>query len=500
MFAHCNSRCSADTARSRGCAALIVAVLCLAAGVAIAQTTQPIADPASADAQPAQPVRPLHLPPPDVACVNRGNVRISYAVADNSAPPTRAEVWYTLDHGRTWHKVPHAVLRKNDINFEVPKDGLYGFFVILENEGGASSPPPQPGTGPQQWLNVDQTAPLVQILQVRPDPQFALNRELTIRWNINDANLGDRPVTIHYRTQQTKAYRRLVENLPPTGSHSWTVPDHLSGRLDLRISAIDEAGNTGTTDCDWLRLVANGVVDARPRHARSMTAGRIDNVPGAPTHQTETRIRPAELRKRPRPQENITWDDFEPLPAELRKHHSDTKSNADTNKSQGAADDARNRYDLGTWHRLRGEHAVAVARFREALELDPDLIPARNDLAALLYLRGDYETAKREYQRILEQDPRHLSALKGLAVVEAKLRNFHSASESLEKILMFAPDDAEAWLHLGDTRLFMGDRAGAREAWTQAEALETASEEIKERARRRLTIYRADGLDLAPAR
>lgn len=477
----------------------VLTAIGLLAGVASAQDIahpNPASEPATDSVAEAAP--PMHQPPADIACVNRPSVRISYATTENSAPASSAEVWYTLDRGGRWLEVTQPVLHDGAITFGVPQDGLYGFFVVLQNAGGASSPPPTPGMKPQQWMKVDQTAPLVQVLQVRPDPQFALNRELTIRWTSDDESLGDRPVSIHYRTPQTKAYRLLAEQLPPNGIQNWVVPDHLSGRLDLKITATDKAGNTGVCTCDWLRLAANGIVDTRPRHSRAVTAGNIDPVPGVPT--PENRIRTAKRDKRPDPKDNISWDDFEPLPAEVRKQYVDQRNAEGIDKSQGAADDARNRYDLGTWHRLRGEHAIAIARFREALELDPDLLAARNDLAALLFLRGDYETAEREYQQILERDSHRVSALKGLAVVHAKLRNFHSAAAALEQILIFAPDDAEAWLHLGDARLFMGDRAGAREAWTQAETLESASTEIKDRAQRRLTIYRADGLDLNAAK
>jgi Flp pilus assembly protein TadD len=133
-----------------------------------------------------------------------------------------------------------------------------------------------------------------------------------------------------------------------------------------------------------------------------------------------------------------------------------------------------------------------MARFREALKLDPDLSAARNDLAGLLYLEGDYEGAERELQLVLSRDERHRPALKTLALVQATLRNYRSSAESLEKLLVLDAEDAEAWLYLGDVRLFMGQRSAAREAWSKAAAGQAAPEETRQRAQKRLAIYRVD--------
>jgi hypothetical protein len=61
------------------------------------------------------------------------------------------------------------------------------------------------------------------------------------------------------------------------------------------------------------------------------------------------------------------------------------------------------------------------------------------------------------------------------------------------------PTDAEAWLYFGDVAMFMGDRAGAREAWAKAGGLDGVSEEVRRRASERMKLYpgRSAGAELA---
>jgi Flp pilus assembly protein TadD len=158
--------------------------------------------------------------------------------------------------------------------------------------------------------------------------------------------------------------------------------------------------------------------------------------------------------------------------------------------SDEAAFEAKKQYDLGTWHRLRGEDDVALLRYREALQISPEFTAARNDLAALLVLRGQLAEAETEYRRVLTTEAKHRPALKGLALVQAKRGSYRSAHSTLQTLLLIDPNDAETWLHFGDVSMFMGDRPAALEAWTKSRDLESKPTKTKTRAENRLDIYR----------
>jgi tetratricopeptide (TPR) repeat protein len=280
----------------------------------------------------------------------------------------------------------------------------------------------------------------------------------------------------------------LADTLAASSSFTWTLPEQAEGRIDIKVSATDRAGNTGRYVADWLRVRGNNATSTRTatradNRGRVLPAGVSEPDDSAAEHSdTAADHRPAQPPlDSPKPRVESTA-----LLGVLDRADRDA-----VEASSRTASEAKKRYDLGTWHRLRGEHAVAIARFREALELDPKLVAARNDLAGLLYLQGDYEAAQKELQQVLVDQPRHIPALKSLALVRASLRNYRSAEETLQKLLLLAPEDADAWLYLGDVRMFMGDRAAAREAWLSAAEFDEVSGEVKERARKRLEMYPA---------
>jgi len=447
----------------------------------------------------------------NVESVASSRVLIWFEMAPDSEPFTRTDLWYTEDGARTWRlwteqsgmadSRKHAPAQRagssraglpaggssaegsldyvsrdegsltgkafaplSPIIFDAQSDGLYGFYVVLYNAAGGSAPPPESGMAPQKWVRVDRSAPIVQVLTFRADDHFDVNREIHIRWTAQDDNLPDRPIKLHYRCEQTKTFRLIADLLAADGSYRWTVPEDVSGRVDVKVSATDRAGNTGRYRAEWLTMGGSRIQG-------------LDEDSGA--HPGVASMNPQTLE----PSNPLTLKPMNPL------WRGDPPPAADV-VDGGAAKQAKNKYDLGTWHRLRGEYDVAMLRYREALKFNPDLLEARNDLGGLLFLQKRYEEAERELQRVLAKAPRHLAALKSLALVQATRRNYQSARETLQKLLLLNPDDAEAWMHFGDVTMFTGDRPRAREAWRKAGSLGTASAAVKERAAKRLAIYK----------
>lgn len=435
--------------------------------------------------------------PPDELVRNLSSSRVvlSFKAAPGSAPVTGVNVWYTDDHTRSWNTCSGKLNpEKSRVLFEAPHDGLYGFFIVLHNAYGFSELPPQPGSAPHQWVYVDRVNPDVQIVELRLDEDFMDNREVHIRWRASDERFSDRPVRMHFRSEQTKSYQLISENLDSEGSFRWTVPEEITGRLSVKVSAVDQAGNEGRSVVDSLSI------DEFGGHSPDLAAARSDSDRPGDFESESVRIRnprdarpestgpnhSAESNHQDRPVSNATSK----LVASIYREPPAQSPTIGTE----ASTEAEKRYDQGTWHRVRGEYDLAMVRFREALKHDPNLVGARNDLAGLLFLRGQHEAAEQEFKRVLTVDPRHVPALKSLALVQATSRNYQSALESLNKLLLIDETDAEAWLYLGDVTMFRGDRLAAREFWARSRDLKTASDETVKRASRRLAIYRGDRL------
>lgn len=105
---------------------------------------------------------------------------------------------------------------------------------------------------------------------------------------------------------------------------------------------------------------------------------------------------------------------------------------------------------------------------KQRLEEDP------NDREALLFLGNAnydivrYDTAKGYYQRYLELDPDHIGARTDLATTYYKTDDLDSAVQELRTVLERAPDHEAALFNLGLILVKdMQDQEGAIEAWEQ---------------------------------
>lgn len=415
------------------------------------------------------------------------DIEIAYQSASSGGNVTQVDLWVTTDRGATWTKYASdrsesGLSRRgkptkrvsavgSSITYHADGEGLYGFYLVLHNAAGASSPPPTPGTAPQQWVRVDLSAPIAKILSVRSAEDFAERREVTIRWEVLDDNLTERPVTVYARTEQSKMYRPIAELRAAASEFRWEVPRDVAGRVEIKIAATDRAGHSARAIFSDLHVVAPPVTapeEAGIQTAES-TSGRRE---AASTNDADslfvgpTMNQGAGLTAHGEPDAGMQRVD--PVVTE----------------------DARKQYELGTWHRLRGETDVAIVRYRKALEYDPGLASARHDLAALLLLVGQTREAEDELDRLLKDRPDDAAALKTMALVQSRHRNYRSAAATLQKLLFLTPDDADAWLSFGDVTLFMGDRTQARAAWSKVETSQTATQEQRRKAAKRLELYR----------
>jgi len=435
----------------------------------------------------AAPVQKLPMPPASqVQYLKTNRIVLNYRAAKGSSEVTHAEAWITSDRAITWKKVSAPFgAPKGKITVEAPGDGLLGVYLILYNTAGPSSPPPEPGTAPQQWVQVDRVSPFVQLLELRPDPFFDQNREVNIRWKSEDESLIDRPVSLFFKPAEGTSFQIIAELQQATSEYRWTVPSSVQGRITVKAVALDRAGNTGESVIDSLVIPAEVV--------KPVVVARTEPTPAPPA----TPAAPAPAGPRTIPMDMVTIPTATPGNSQIAltpdHTYGEPPKERETAQKVPVAE-ARRRYDLGTSHRQKGENAIAMVKFREALAMDPGLIEARNDLAGLLVLSGQHAAAEQEYRRVLDQDANYKPALKSLALVQAHRKNYRSAAQTLGRLLAVDPTDGEAWLYLGDVTMFMGDKAAARQHWNKAVNTQTAVAEVKERARKRLTIYRGEAV------
>ena len=133
--------------------------------------------------------------------------------------------------------------------------------------------------------------------------------------------------------------------------------------------------------------------------------------------------------------------------------------------------------DSGLWQAITGLRLqlqlpqLALAAAQIAVELAPDSVEARYNLALLLEQTGQLEDALAEYRLSLDILPTHYGSLCNLPLLLAKMGMQQEARAAGERALQACPDDP--WLHFNQGDLLIGMRAAAaaEEAFRRALAL-----------------------------
>jgi tetratricopeptide (TPR) repeat protein len=115
---------------------------------------------------------------------------------------------------------------------------------------------------------------------------------------------------------------------------------------------------------------------------------------------------------------------------------------------------ARNEVSEGVDAFRQAHYEDAIARFKQAVAFDPDLVVARMYLAAtyLQEFQPGVDTpenvilatsALEQYSEILRSNPSDVASLKGLAYLKLQLNNFDEAKQTYAKAIALDPTDPE---------------------------------------------------------
>jgi Flp pilus assembly protein TadD len=118
-------------------------------------------------------------------------------------------------------------------------------------------------------------------------------------------------------------------------------------------------------------------------------------------------------------------------------------------------------YRLGNLLAKKGETVKATIAYERALELEPDLAEASNDLGTLLAEAGDLRGAVARFRAALEAAPDYPDALNNLGYAMLLSGQETEAQQLYEKALALQPDLPEALNNLGLIRGRHGDMDGA---------------------------------------
>ena len=379
---------------------------------------------------------------PDAIQVRSRVFDIEYSLNEDALPLASVQLWCTSDGGATWKDFGFDDDRQSPIVFHAPMEGLYGFFVVLANATGPSSAGPTPKTQPHLWAFVDYTPPIVQLHPLRPTTLLG-QRVLQVRWTAIDPNFGARPVEIAYQRPPDETwYPATPDPMANTGRYDWRTPEHLSGRIAVRVTVADKGGHRTVSERQVIEL---------------------------PPLQSVHRIGPAALG----------------APATVRATAGDNVALPGSPRSN---ERANRLFAEAVECKQRGDYREGIARLRQAVKLNPQWPEAFAELADMFYRIGELDRAVSAYELALKQQPAMRTALRGAAMVYRQKNNYAAAAQALRAILRYNPNDAEVWMNLGDVAVYQGDEVLARECYTRATQINPGATRVIADARKRLEL------------
>jgi hypothetical protein len=208
---------------------------------------------------PANPSSPTASAPPSARggasggsaslLVDSPKFKLQYAV-DDAGPngPATVELWITQDGGRTWIRRGDDPDRTSPIEVDLGGEGTYGISLVARSTSGLGDQPPAPGDPPQTWVEVDTTAPAVQLDPVQVGTGVNSGK-VAITWRANDLHLAPKSVALFWRPDQAGAgWQPLAEGQENTGRFIWAVPTTVPTRFHIRVEAVDTVGHHGSAE------------------------------------------------------------------------------------------------------------------------------------------------------------------------------------------------------------------------------------------------------------
>ena len=198
------------------------------------------------------PIRPEHdnaprttTLPGNKQLINTTRASLDYRI-DQIGPSGigKVEVYMTADQGQTWQRLCDDPDRRSPVEFDLPGEGVFGIRLAITNGNGFGGTPPRRGDAPTCWIEVDTSAPFVQL---RPVETQVSNGALEIRWQATDKNLGSEPVNLFYRSRADGPWQVIARNVKNDGVYRWTFP-HDASQFFVKVEVTDLAGNVARAE------------------------------------------------------------------------------------------------------------------------------------------------------------------------------------------------------------------------------------------------------------
>ena len=175
------------------------------------------------------------------------------------------ELWYTRDGGQTWAFYQRDDDAKSPVKVRLDQEGRYGFRLVVYGHDAPAPRPPQRGDKADLQVDVDMTRPTAEITGAHYE-----DGTLLITWQADDANLGEKAITLKFRESASAPWNTIVSHQANTGTYQWRLGRQPSRQLELQLEARDLAGNVTTHQMSQLMLNQGRAPAGRIREFRPL--------------------------------------------------------------------------------------------------------------------------------------------------------------------------------------------------------------------------------------
>ncbi|MFO0838986.1 MAG: hypothetical protein U1D55_10715 [Phycisphaerae bacterium] len=442
-----------------------------------------------------------------------------------------AELYVSVDDGAIWTPAISDRASRATLRFVTPADGQFDFYFVLENGTGRSASP-ETYSPPHARVIVDTLAPILQLHSAGAYAagdddatiDLASGRLMRLSLTLLDEHLGEKPLLVFYRDARDRVggehgpwlaggpARRVGERW------EWPIPPAVDAAIDLRVVAIDLAGNQGEDelrDVEIRSRPANQMPSAAaPPALRSPGSTLAPDTAsgGQPSASNPTRldgqVRSGAATADSGPVIRVAVTPAAPaMPVRLVATGGESDNDAlppspvaavAASTSPDNAQRVAQLRALAHRHLNAGEFDLSAARLSDALDLSPGEPDLLADLGAALAQARRFDQADQRFAQALAADPRHRAALDGRALLAATQQRYADARALLSRRLELDPDSPQLLLRLGDLDHRLGNAAAARQSWRRAAEL-GKDDGSRKKALRRLELLGMD-TEVAPRR
>lgn len=360
------------------------------------------------------------LPPMDLSGVtnrvNRSNFNINYSLKNVGESGVKyVELWYTSDRGHTWVYYGRDSDKESPFNFKAPEDGVYAFYLLIENNAGArKGKRPMsdwfPEEAAQSLTLVDTAAPFVSLTTPRGGENWRGFERNYVEFKAYDRNLTG--LDLYVSDDSGKTWRVQQKNIPNNGRCKLPTTELNSNTLRVKIIATDAVGNWTSEESERDFAVDNRVPDIEIK--------QVD------TQNTGVRVAPAGTNN------GGTADNTRSEGAPNADLGHNTVKIGKNNTPEYMLE-ARKAYERGIAFRARKEYSQARDMFNRAIEIDPRFDGAYYELGYLRLLDGDLENAKEQMWQAIQLNDKAVYRA-GLAKALYQEKDWASALVQLHRV------------------------------------------------------------------